>query len=866
MALILLRGNISLEDYSQTEVKITSEEDGIVSTYYINKKSSYVYVNPDSMAGEYVHINQFFTQNQFYFPFSRVVAPVTTFMNEFLNIVNGWFYGGSSISLNGGSPISNLGTLNFIEGTNVTITETYDAVNNRVDITISASGGGGGGVPTSRTLTINGTSYDLSANRTWNVGTVTSVGLSMPSAFVVSSTPVTGSGTLTVVGAGTISQYIDGTGALQDFKFSNLTDVHITTPVDGDFIRYNSTSHQWENMAVTYVANVTATLPISSSGGSNPDISISQATTSTDGYLSSTDWNVFNNKADQVLTTKGDLYTFSTVPTRLPKGLDTQILSADSSTTTGLKWISNSTPTALGYYGSWQDGFTQSCAASNTGYPMIFRTTDLSNGISIVTDGTNLTKITFANTGIYNLQFSSQFQNADNALHDVTIWLRKNGTTSAADVAGTAGFISIPQRKSIGDPGHTIAGWNYVLDVVGGDYYQLIWSTTDHTTVTMEYYPAGSPPPAAASVILTVTQQAGIMAGTGMTALNGLSGAVQTFATGTTGTDFGISSSGTTHTFNLPTASATNRGLLSTTDWTTFNNKQSAITTGTTAQYIRGDLSLATFPTIPSVGTWGALNYPSWVSGTPFVKMTAVGTFSLDTNTYLTSVGTGTTNELTYWSGSNTLGSLSTSTYPSLTELSYVKGTTSSIQTQLGNLGFSPWKYRSTDGTTLYSSQMYAGTNGTFTIAATATLRYMPLLVEKDSITINRLGIYVLSASAAGTKCRLGIYNATAGFRPNALLLDAGEVAINSTGQKTITGLSTALTRGLYFLAILNSAAGSINSVLSSSMPDLFGTSSGAQNATSYFSHTQTYGSLPSNAAALTSNNGNMPAVYFACS
>ena len=42
---------------------------------------------------------------------------------------------------------------------------------------------------------------------------------------------------------------------------------------------------------------------------------------------------------------------------------------------------------------------------------------------------------------------------------------------------------------------------------------------------------------------------------------------------------------------------------------------------------------------IPSVGTWGALNYPTWVSGAPFVKMTAAGTFALDTNTYLTSSG-----------------------------------------------------------------------------------------------------------------------------------------------------------------------------------------------------------------------------------
>jgi hypothetical protein len=60
---------------------------------------------------------------------------------------------------------------------------------------------------------------------------------------------------------------------------------------------------------------------------------------------------------------------------------------------------------------------------------------------------------------------------------------------------------------------------------------------------------------------------------TGLTALNGLTTQVQSFATGTSGTDFGISSATSTHTFNLPTASAANRGALSSTDWTTFNGK-----------------------------------------------------------------------------------------------------------------------------------------------------------------------------------------------------------------------------------------------------------------------------------------------------
>jgi hypothetical protein len=52
--------------------------------------------------------------------------------------------------------------------------------------------------------------------------------------------------------------------------------------------------------------------------------------------------------------------------------------------------------------------------------------------------------------------------------------------------------------------------------------------------------------------------------GTGISTLNTLTGATQTFATGTTGTDFAIVSSGTSHTFNIPDASAANRGLVTT--------------------------------------------------------------------------------------------------------------------------------------------------------------------------------------------------------------------------------------------------------------------------------------------------------------
>lgn len=86
-----------------------------------------------------------------------------------------------------------------------------------------------------------------------------------------------------------------------------------------------------------------------------------------------------------------------------------------------------------------------------------------------------------------------------------------------------------------------------------------------------------------------------------ITTLNSLTNSTQTLATGTNGTDFKITSSGTTHTFDIPDASVINRGLLTPADYAIFMGKQDAITTGTTAQYLRGDLSLATFPTIPTV-------------------------------------------------------------------------------------------------------------------------------------------------------------------------------------------------------------------------------------------------------------------------
>jgi len=151
-------------------------------------------------------------------------------------------------------------------------------------------------------------------------------------------------------------------------------------------------------------------------------------------------------------------------------------------------------------YGAFQDG-TDQTATANTATVMTFNTTDFGNGVKIVTSGGKASRITVSQAGIYNLQWSGQFQNTDTQLHDVSVWLRQNGT----DIVGSTGFISIPNSHG-GIDGHTIAGWNYFLQLAENDYIELYWSTTN-TAVSIQFYAAGTSPtrPTTASLIATVS-------------------------------------------------------------------------------------------------------------------------------------------------------------------------------------------------------------------------------------------------------------------------------------------------------------------------------------------------------------------------
>ena len=147
-------------------------------------------------------------------------------------------------------------------------------------------------------------------------------------------------------------------------------------------------------------------------------------------------------------------------------------------------------------YGAFSD-FTSQSTTANTATLLTLSTTDFSNAVSI-----NNSKITVENAGIYNLQFSVQVQNLDNAPQDMYIWLKQNGT----DIVGSTGVIGLPARKNPGDPSHDIKGWNYFLSMNAGDYVQIYWSPTIATFTIHTYAASGTPTkPSTASVVVTLS-------------------------------------------------------------------------------------------------------------------------------------------------------------------------------------------------------------------------------------------------------------------------------------------------------------------------------------------------------------------------
>jgi hypothetical protein len=334
-------------------------------------------------------------------------------------------------------------------------------------------------VTNARTLTINGTTFDLTANRTWSVGTVTSVGLTMPSAFTVTNSPVTGSGTLTVTAAGLASQYVRGDGTLGDF------------PAGGG----------GGGASVSYYLNG----------------SVNQGTFGGNTYYEMSKTPVIGLGTDFTISSNGYIASFIT------DANDPALLLIPGGNFN------------LEFYFSASSG-----GGSPSYYVELYKY-----------DGTTFTLI------------------ASNSLNPDII---TSGTSTEAYFTS----LSVPETV-----------------ITATDRLAVrIYVTPSGRTITLHTEDQNL-----CQVITTFT--------TGLTALNGLTKQVQYFAVGTSGTDFAISSSVDTHTFNLPTASATNRGALSSADWTTFNNKVPAtrtLTINSVSFDLSADRSWTIGPTIYSRG------------------------------------------------------------------------------------------------------------------------------------------------------------------------------------------------------------------------------------------------------------------------
>ncbi len=148
-------------------------------------------------------------------------------------------------------------------------------------------------------------------------------------------------------------------------------------------------------------------------------------------------------------------------------------------------------------YGSFYDSVDQFAVAPDSATKMMFRSTDFANGVSIVDN----TKITVTHDGVYNLIFSAQLDRLEGTSPQIaTIWIRKNGV----DMPGTAGKVIISGSESVAA---TIASWNFLHELVPGDYIEFLWSVTQ-IKIFLNHYPETSIPrrPESPSICLTVTQ------------------------------------------------------------------------------------------------------------------------------------------------------------------------------------------------------------------------------------------------------------------------------------------------------------------------------------------------------------------------
>lgn len=146
-------------------------------------------------------------------------------------------------------------------------------------------------------------------------------------------------------------------------------------------------------------------------------------------------------------------------------------------------------------YGGFYDTTNQTSAAG-TATAITFNSTYVNDGITI---GTPTSRIVVGTAGLYNIQFSIQFNNANAADDNTVVWVKFNG----ANTPNTASWISVPGKHAGGD-GQALMALNIFLPFAANDYFELYWQNTNGTAAIQTIAASGNYP-ASPSVILTVS-------------------------------------------------------------------------------------------------------------------------------------------------------------------------------------------------------------------------------------------------------------------------------------------------------------------------------------------------------------------------